>query len=141
VEGIERTDLCKTSSEFTNICILLIIERLYYKRPILCQASSKILTPHPTGEFVPPAFGAGGGHTGWVERVVVGRGGGSIFWKTPDTALYSTYVSTLWFIPTLSRKLQACSIDTDTQRIERQGDGKVRCSYSCGGEGRFDKIT
>jgi hypothetical protein len=25
------------------------------------------------------------------------RGGrGSIFWKTPDTALYSTYVSTLW---------------------------------------------
>ncbi len=22
-------------------------------------------------------------------------GGGSIFWKTPDTALYSTYVSTL----------------------------------------------
>jgi hypothetical protein len=24
-----------------------------------------------------------------------GGGGGSIFWKTPDTALYSTYVSTL----------------------------------------------
>jgi hypothetical protein len=24
-----------------------------------------------------------------------GEGGGSIFWKTPDTALYSTYVSTL----------------------------------------------
>jgi hypothetical protein len=24
------------------------------------------------------------------------RGGGSIFWKTPDTALYSTYVSPLW---------------------------------------------
>ncbi len=23
-------------------------------------------------------------------------GGGSIYWKTPDTALYSTYVSTLW---------------------------------------------
>jgi hypothetical protein len=23
-------------------------------------------------------------------------GGGSIFWETPDTALYSTYVSTLW---------------------------------------------
>ncbi len=22
--------------------------------------------------------------------------GGSIFWKTPDTALYSTYLSTLW---------------------------------------------
>jgi len=25
-------------------------------------------------------------------------GGGSIFWKTPDTALYSTYVSTLCLI-------------------------------------------
>jgi hypothetical protein len=25
-----------------------------------------------------------------------GGGGGSIFWKTPDTALYSTKVSTLW---------------------------------------------
>jgi hypothetical protein len=28
-----------------------------------------MLTPHPlTGECVPPAFGAGGGHTRWVER-------------------------------------------------------------------------
>ncbi len=26
-------------------------------------------------------------------------GGGSIFWKTPGTALDSTYVSTLWFMP------------------------------------------
>jgi hypothetical protein len=40
------------------------------------------------------AFGAEGGHTRWVE---MGMGGGeSIFWKTPDTALYSTYVRTLW---------------------------------------------
>jgi hypothetical protein len=37
-----------------------------------------------------PPFGAGGGHTRWVER-----GWGSIFWKTPNTALYSTYVGTL----------------------------------------------
>ncbi len=29
----------------------------------------------------------------------LGGGGGSIFWKTPDTALYSTYVSTLWPTP------------------------------------------
>jgi hypothetical protein len=38
----------------------------------------------------PPAFGAG-------EDILAGwrGGGGSIFWKTPDTALYSTYVSTL----------------------------------------------
>ncbi len=26
-------------------------------------------------------------------------GRGSIFWKTPDTALYSTYVSNLWNLP------------------------------------------
>jgi hypothetical protein len=25
-------------------------------------------TPSPPGECVPPAFGAGGGHTRWVER-------------------------------------------------------------------------
>jgi hypothetical protein len=50
----------------------------------------------PPGECVPPppppAFGAGVGHIRWLERGV----GGSIFWKTPDSALYSTYVSTLW---------------------------------------------
>ncbi len=44
-----------------------------------------------------PAFGAGGGHTRWVER-----GGGSIFWTTPDTALYITDVSTLYSEPTSS---------------------------------------
>ncbi len=44
--------------------------------------------PSPPGEC---AFAAGGGHT----RQAV-RGWGSIFWKTPDTGLYSTYVSTLW---------------------------------------------
>jgi hypothetical protein len=57
-------------------------------------ASSKILTPqspHRPANVYPTAFGAWGGHTRWVER----GGGGSIFWKTPDTALYSTYVSTL----------------------------------------------
>jgi hypothetical protein len=47
--------------------------------------------PSSHGECVLPAFGAGGGHTRWAERGV----GGAIFWKTPDTALYSTYVSTL----------------------------------------------
>jgi hypothetical protein len=29
--------------------------------------------PSPPGECVPPAFGAGGGHTRWVERGVVGQ--------------------------------------------------------------------
>jgi hypothetical protein len=38
------------------------------------------------GECVPPAVVAGV-HTGRVG----GGGGGSIFWKTQDTALYSTY--------------------------------------------------
>jgi hypothetical protein len=47
--------------------------------------------PSPPGECVPPAFGAGGGHTRWVER---GVGGVNIL-EDADTALYSTYVSTL----------------------------------------------
>jgi hypothetical protein len=69
--------------------------------------------PSPPGECVPPAFGAGvlgedtlaGWRGGWGvniledarHRIGLLEGGGrSIFWKTPDTALYSTYVSTLW---------------------------------------------
>jgi hypothetical protein len=72
------------------------VERSYCKRPIQCLASSKILTPtlSPPGERVPPPPLVQGEDTlaGW-------RGGGSIFWKTPDTALYSTYVSTLWVLP------------------------------------------
>ncbi len=48
------------------------------------------IDPSPPGECVPPAFGAG-------EDTLAGcRGaGGSIVRKTLDTALYSTYVSTL----------------------------------------------
>ena len=50
--------------------------------------------PSPPGECVPPAFVAGGRtHSPGGE----GGGGRSIFWKTPDTALYSTYVGTLRF--------------------------------------------
>jgi hypothetical protein len=72
-----------------------IAERLYCKRPIQCLASSKILTSHSlTSRRVwctPPSLVRGKDiFAGW-------RGvGGSIFWKTPDTALYSSYVSTLW---------------------------------------------
>ncbi len=38
--------------------------------PILCLASSKYWPPPPSppGECETPAFGAGGGHTRWVER-------------------------------------------------------------------------
>jgi hypothetical protein len=52
------------------LAMLLSVEGLYFKRPIQCLASSKILTPTPSppGECVPPAFGAGGGQTRWVER-------------------------------------------------------------------------
>jgi hypothetical protein len=49
-------------------------------------------TPSPPAACVYPlAFGAGGGHTRCVERV-----GGS-----PDTALYSINVSTLWWYVSL----------------------------------------
>jgi hypothetical protein len=46
-------------------------------------------TPSPPGEWsvYPPAFGAGEGHTRWVER------GWGV--NCSDTALYSIYVSTL----------------------------------------------
>ncbi len=46
--------------------------------------------PHRPASVYPIAIGAGE-DTGWRG------GGGSIFWKTPDTALCSPYVSTLCF--------------------------------------------
>jgi hypothetical protein len=48
------------------------------------------IDPSPPGKCVLPAFGAG-------EDTLAGwrGGGGSIVRKTPDTALYPTYVSTL----------------------------------------------
>jgi hypothetical protein len=48
--------------------------------------------PSPPGECVPPAFGVGGR----THSLGGERGGETIFWKTWDTALYSTNVSTLW---------------------------------------------
>ncbi len=55
--------------------LIVNVERLYCKRPIQCLASSKILTSHLltarrvcTPPLPPPAFGAGGWHTRWVER-------------------------------------------------------------------------
>jgi hypothetical protein len=47
--------------------------------------------PHHPASVYPPLLVRGGTHS------LGGEGGGeSIFWKTPDTALYSTYVSFLW---------------------------------------------
>jgi hypothetical protein len=59
-------------------------------KAILCLASSKILTPHPPlrpASVYPPPWLQG-------EDTLAGRRGGwgSIFWKTQDTALYSTYI-------------------------------------------------
>jgi hypothetical protein len=71
----------------------LAVEGLYCKRPIQCLASSEILTPlHPltAPRVCTPASGAGGGTlAGWRG------GGGFLVRKTPDTALYSIYVSTM----------------------------------------------
>ncbi len=53
---------------------LKTVEGLYCKRPIQCLALFRNIdlpTPSPPVECVsppPPAFGAGGGHTRWVER-------------------------------------------------------------------------
>ncbi len=68
------------------------VEGSYCKRPIQCLASSKILTSHPhlpASVNPPPLMRGKDTLAGWKG------GGGSIFWKTPDTALYSTYVRTL----------------------------------------------
>ncbi len=79
----------------SKLCVKTV-EGLYCKRPIQCLASSEIWPPHLTARRVcpSPVFGSGGGHTRWVER-----GWESKVRKTPDTALYSIYVSTLWSKP------------------------------------------
>jgi hypothetical protein len=48
------------------------------------------IDPPPPGECVPPAFGAGGGHTRWVEKGV----GGQYFGRR-QTQLCTLHVSTL----------------------------------------------
>ncbi len=47
--------------------------------------------PHRPTSLYPPGLWCGGR----THSLGGEGGGGSIFWKTPDTALYSTYVSTL----------------------------------------------
>jgi hypothetical protein len=52
--------------------------------------------PPPTARLVCTPRLWCGGRTHSLGREEDG-GGGSIFWKTSDTALFSTYVSTSWF--------------------------------------------
>ncbi len=60
-------------------------------------------TPHRPASVYTPTFGAGRGHTRWVER---GWGVNTVVQKTPYTALYSIYVSTFWGMQ--SRKKITC---------------------------------
>ncbi len=91
------------------------VEGLYCKRPIQCLASSEILTLHPLTArqvcvYPPPLVRGGNTLAGW-------RGGGvSIVRKTPDTALYYIYVSTLW--GNVSTTL--CSIDLSARVLNRE---------------------
>jgi hypothetical protein len=81
-------------------CSAAPVQGLYCKRPIQCLASSKLL-PHPlTARRVCTPHLWCGGRTQTLGGE--GVGGGSIFWKTPDTALYSTFVSTLCMAAPLS---------------------------------------
>ncbi len=55
------------------VSMTCFVEGLYCKRPIQCLASTEILTPQPHTALrvctpPPPVFGAGGGHTHWVEK-------------------------------------------------------------------------
>jgi hypothetical protein len=63
------------------------LREIHYKRAILFLVFQIIdpPSPSPPGEWVPPAFVAGGGQTRQAER---GMGGG-IFWKTREIGLPS----------------------------------------------------
>ncbi len=87
---------------------LLPVEGLYCKRLIQCLASSKILTPpHPLSArrvcntYPPPLVRGEDTLAGWRE------GGGSIVWKTPDTALYSIICKYFVLLPVISLLLTA----------------------------------
>ncbi len=86
---------CKKST--LNDLVHLTPLRIPLANPPYLSRLPKYWPPHPpqrpASVYPPSPFGAGRGHTHCVER---GVWRGSIFWKTRDTALYSTYVSSLW---------------------------------------------
>ncbi len=102
---------CRKGDIFPHtIKIFTTVEGLYCKRPIQCLASSEILrnidlpSPHRSASvWVPPRLWCGQG----VDTLAGRRGGGgSIVRKTPDTVLYSIYVSTLCSPPTTLYSLE-----------------------------------
>ncbi len=68
--------------------------KLVYTRDRRPKNHLKLCTP--ASVYPPPLVRGEDTLAGWSG------GWGSIFWKTPDTALYSTYVSTLWSVATAS---------------------------------------
>jgi hypothetical protein len=61
---------CKNpAASLKKIVILCVVERLYCKRPILCLASSKLLTPHPlhrpASVYPPPSWRGEDTLAGW----------------------------------------------------------------------------
>ncbi len=69
--------------------------------------------PHFPATVYPPAFGTGGGHTRWVER------GWGVFYKTPDTALYSSYVSTLQILYIFGGRIRSSEAAMDGGGAQR----------------------
>jgi hypothetical protein len=97
------------------------VEGLYCKRPIQCLASSELLTPHPphgpASVYPPPLVRGEDTLAGWRG------GGGSLVRKTPDTALYSIYVSTLWVNITMLPAVHSFTVNY-TKRPEIRTSGK-----------------
>jgi hypothetical protein len=79
------------------------------------------IDPPPTPS--PPAFGVGGGHTRWEKR----GWGVNILEKTPGTALYSTYVSTLC-VYRIPRGGVLATCHPEKRKTKREHD--YSCSYN-----------
>ncbi len=92
------------------------------------------LPPHrPASVYLPPPCLWCGGRT---HSLGGEGGGGSIFWKTPDTALYSTDVSTLWVRALNKNKLSRPPVSL----WSKQGCESRRQTFSWISRPRFRKI-
>ena len=68
------------------------------------------------GECVPPAFGAGGGHTRWEER---GWGVNILEDARHRSVLYCTYVSTLWILYIFGGRIRSSEAAMDGGGAQR----------------------